>query len=62
MATSHDYLKNAEDCERAAGSCLSERNRDILLSAAAQWRKLGAQTAITDSSTISVDTVSPARS
>jgi hypothetical protein len=62
MTASQDYLKNAEECERAAESCLSARNRDILLNAAAQWRKLAAQTAGPDSLPANAHTVSPTRS
>jgi hypothetical protein len=62
MTLSQDYLKNAEECEHAAGSCVSERNRDILLSAAAQWRKLAAQTGGPDSLPANAHTVSPTRS
>ena len=38
--TTEEYVKRAEECERLAGACISESNREILLYAAAHWRML----------------------
>ena len=38
--TSEEYVKRAEECERLAGACIAESNREILLYAAARWRTL----------------------
>ena len=38
--TPEDYVKRAEECERLAGACIAESNREILLYAAARWRAL----------------------
>jgi hypothetical protein len=34
------YLKRAEECERLAGACAAESNREILLYAATHWRAM----------------------
>jgi hypothetical protein len=39
-AEAQEYLKRAAECERLAGVCISESNRNILLYAAASWRML----------------------
>jgi hypothetical protein len=39
--TTEEYVKRAEECERLAGACIAESNREILLYAAARWRMLG---------------------
>lgn len=39
-----EYLKRAAECERLAGACISESNRNILLYAAASWRMLAGET------------------
>jgi hypothetical protein len=36
--TTEEYVKRAEECERLAGACIAESNREILLYAAARWR------------------------
>jgi hypothetical protein len=38
-----EYLKRAAECERLAGACISESNRNILLYAAASWRILAGE-------------------
>jgi hypothetical protein len=38
MSTSSEYVKRAEECERLAGACIAEANRQILLYAAVRWR------------------------
>jgi len=38
MSTTQEYVKRAEECERLAGACTAEPNREILLYAAARWR------------------------
>ena len=38
--TSEEYVKRAEECERLAGACIAESNREILLYAAARWRAM----------------------
>jgi hypothetical protein len=38
MFITSEYLEQAEECERLAGACLAESNREILLYAAAHWR------------------------
>jgi hypothetical protein len=38
MSTTQVYVKRAEECERLAGACTAEPNREILLYAAARWR------------------------
>ena len=38
------YVRIAEQCKRLAESCTSGFYRDALLDAAAQWRKMAAQT------------------
>jgi hypothetical protein len=38
MSTTQEYVKRAEECERLAGVCTAEPNREILLYAAARWR------------------------
>jgi hypothetical protein len=40
--TPEDYVKRAEECERLAGACIAESNREILLYAAARCRALAA--------------------
>jgi hypothetical protein len=43
-AEAQKYLKRAAECERLAGACISESNRNILLYAAASWRILANET------------------
>ena len=38
--TPEDYVKRAEECERLAGACIAESNREILLYAASRWRAM----------------------
>jgi hypothetical protein len=38
MSTTQEYMTRAEECERLAGACIAESNREILLYAAARWR------------------------
>ena len=38
--TTEEYLKRAEECERLAGACIAESNREILPYAAARWRAM----------------------
>ena len=45
MATSTDYLKRAEECERLAGECITDSNRKILLDVAAHWRMMAEEAA-----------------
>ena len=45
MNTASGYLELAEKCEREAATARSAENRDILLTVAAQWRKLAAEAA-----------------
>ena len=40
MSVTDEYVKRAEECERLAGACIAESNRDILLYAAARWRTM----------------------
>ena len=40
MSITEDYVKCAEECERLAGACIAESNRNILLYAAARWRTM----------------------
>ncbi len=40
MSITDEYVKRAEECERLAGACIAESNRDILLYAAARWRTM----------------------
>ena len=40
MSTTQEYVKRAEECERLAGACIAETNREILLYAAARWRRM----------------------
>jgi hypothetical protein len=40
-----DYVKRAEECLRLAGACIAESNRQILIYAAAHWRKLAEEAA-----------------
>lgn len=42
-AEAQEYLKRAAECERLAGACISEFNRNILLYAAASWRILAGE-------------------
>lgn len=43
-AEAQEYLKRAAECERLAGACISEFNRNLLLYAAASWRMLAGET------------------
>lgn len=38
--TTEGYGKRAEECERLAGACIAESNRQILLYAAERWRTM----------------------
>jgi hypothetical protein len=38
MSTTQEYMTRAEECERLAGACIAESNREILLYAAGRWR------------------------
>jgi hypothetical protein len=38
--TAAEYVKRAEECERLAGACIAESNREILLFAADKWRRM----------------------
>jgi hypothetical protein len=38
--TTVEYLKRAEECERLAGACIAESNREILLYSASRWRAM----------------------
>jgi hypothetical protein len=38
MSTTQEYMTRAEECDRLAGACIAESNREILLYAAARWR------------------------
>jgi hypothetical protein len=40
MSITQEYVKRAEECERLAGACIAESNRNILLFAAASWRTM----------------------
>ena len=40
MSTTQEYMTRAEECERLAGACIAESNREILLYAAARWRAM----------------------
>jgi len=40
MSITQEYVKRAEECERLAGACIAESNRQILLYAAAHWLML----------------------
>jgi hypothetical protein len=40
MTTAEEYEKRAEECERLAGQCTAESNREILLFAAQRWRAM----------------------
>jgi hypothetical protein len=40
MSITEDYVKCAEECERLAGACIAESNRNILLYSAAGWRTM----------------------
>jgi hypothetical protein len=40
MSTISEYVKRAEECERLAGACIAEANRQILLYAAVGWRRM----------------------
>ena len=40
MSITDEYVKRAEECERLAGACIAESNRNILLYAAARWRTM----------------------
>ena len=40
MSTAEEYVKRAEECERLAGACIAEANREILLYAAGRWRRM----------------------
>ena len=40
MSIAEECLKHAENCDREAAACGPGSNRDILLSTAAQWRRM----------------------
>jgi hypothetical protein len=40
--TTEEYVKRAEECERLAGACIADSNREILLYAAGRWRWMAA--------------------
>ena len=40
MSTTQEYMTRAEECERLAGACIAESNREILVYAAARWRAM----------------------
>ena len=40
MTTSQDWLVVAEDCEALAAAAKTQANRDMLLAAAARWRRM----------------------
>jgi hypothetical protein len=40
MSIAEDYVTRAEECERLAGACMSESNREILLYTAKHWRAM----------------------
>ena len=35
-----EYVKRAEECERLAGACIADANREILLFTADKWRRM----------------------
>jgi hypothetical protein len=39
-----EYVKRAEECERLAGACIAESNREILLFTAMHWRAMAEDT------------------
>ena len=40
MTSSQDWLVVAEDCEALAAAAKTQANRDMLLAAAARWRRM----------------------
>ena len=40
MSITDEYVKRTEECERLAGACIAESNRQILIYAAVHWRML----------------------
>jgi hypothetical protein len=40
MSGVDEYMKRAEECERLAGACIAESNREILLFTAMHWRAM----------------------
>jgi hypothetical protein len=46
--TTEEFVKRAEECERLAGACIAEPNREILLYAAACWRWIAEDAAAAD--------------
>jgi hypothetical protein len=40
MSAVDEYVKRAEECERLAGACIAESNREILMYTATHWRAM----------------------
>ena len=40
-----EYSQRAEECLRLAGACIAESNRQLLLYAAVQWRRMAEEVA-----------------
>ena len=46
MNTFEEFMQQAEECERLATVCVSASNRDLLLLAACQWRRMADEVAV----------------